>query len=992
VKRTSIIVVCCLFIGFILVLALGSTKAATYNYGDAIEKAIAWYDANRCGTNVATDNVFSSWRGACHTSDAINGGFHDAGDHVKFQLPAAFAASAIGWSIYEFRGQWSSTALSKAQQELQIFCDYSLAAWNGSTLVVQIGDGGADHGYWGPPENQTGSRPASRNAAADILGQTAASLALMYVNFGGTNYLNAAKAMFNVAKANPASQSTVADGFYTSTSSYDDLAWASIWLSIATGDNSYLANTDAWMDVKNDPGDPPYQKPWTYCWDDSQLACTIMMYKLTGNVKYYNGLIWNFDYFTKTLRKTSYGLPWLDSWACLRYGSAEAGLIYIMYKNFGLSTYNSTANLIMDYCLGTNPKSLCYLTNYVSNSVKHPHHRANEPNRDGVTHGMLGALAGGPDQSDSFTDDVNQYTFTEVALDYNASFLLGCAGRKFVADNIKPGTPIPTPSPAPTSPPGTGTGLLGTYYQGTALTGSTLLTRIDPTINFNWGSTAPGSGVPADQYSVRWTGQIEARSTETYTFYLNSDDGSRLYINNTLVVNNWSDHQAAEVSGSIALTRGTKYTITVEYYEAGADALCQLYWSTPTVFTKQVVPQTQLYNSYVVPTVAPTNAPGNGDGLAGSYYQGTALSGTALLSRVDPTVNFAWGTGSFMSGGPSDSFSARWTGQVQARSSETYTFYLNHDDGARMWVNNVQVINNWTDHAAIEDSGTIALTMGNKYTITVEFYESTGDATCQLSWATTTIAKQVIPQSQLYSSVTSATPTPPRTPTPPPITPTPTPTAVITPTQPPITPTPTVTTTPTTVRTATPRRTATPTRTATPRRTVTPRQTATPPVVTVTPTQAPTPVPTATPTAQPGNIKIQFYNQNTAATSNQLYLNFRVVNTGTSAVALSNVKTRYYYTADGTQAQNFYCDYAQAGSSNITNTITDSYLEVGFTSGAGSLATGAGTTVQCRVAKNDWSNYTQTNDYSFNSTGTSYADWTKVTGYISGVLQWGLEP
>ncbi len=965
VKRTRIIMVGCLLIGVILVLAIANTGAATYNYGDAMEKAIAWFDANRCGTNVATNNVFSSWRGACHTSDAINGGFHDAGDHVKFQLPAAFAASCIGWSIYEFKGQWSSTALTKAQQELQIFCDYALAGWNGSTLVVQIGDGGADHGYWGPPEDQTGSRPSYRNAAADILGQTAASLALMYINFGGASYLNAAKAMFNVAKANPASQSTVADGYYTSTSSYDDLAWASIWLSIATGDSSYLANTDAWMDVKNDPGDPPYQKPWTYCWDDSQLACTTMMYKLTGNVKYYNGLIWNFDYFTKTLRKTTYGLPWLDSWACLRYASAEAGLIYIMYKNFGLSAYNSTANLMMDYCMGANSKSLCYLTNYTSNSVKHPHHRANEPNRDGVTHGMLGALAGGPDQSDNFTDDVNQYTFTEVALDYNASFLLGCAGRKFVADGITPGTPIPTPSPAPTSPPGTGAGLLGTYYQGTSLTGTALLTKVDPTINFNWGSNAPGSGVPADQFSVRWTGQIEARSTETYTFYLNSDDGSRLYINNTLVVNNWSDHQAAEVSGSIALTRGTKYSITVEFYDAGSDAICQLYWSTPTVFTKQIVPQTQLYNSYVQPTVAPTSAPGTGDGLSGNYYQGTALSGTALLTRVDPTVNFTWGTGSFMTGGPSDSFSARWTGQVQARSSETYTFYLNHDDGARMWVNNVQIINNWTDHAAVEDTGTIDLTMGNKYTITVEFYENSGDATCQLSWSTFTIAKEIIPKSQLYSSATPATPTQP------PVTPTPT----RTPTQPPVTPTPTRT----------------------------PTQPPVTPTPTRTPTQPPvTPTPTGTPTAPPsGNIKVQFYNQNTAATSNQLYLNFRLVNTGTSAVTLSNVKMRYYYTADGTQAQNFYCDYAQVGSGNITGAFSrmsttttgaDTYVEIGFSSGAGSLATGAGTPVQCRVAKTDWSNYTQTGDYSFNSTGTGYADWTKVTGYVAGALQWGTEP
>ncbi len=603
---------------FVLSVALSvvlvTNIQAAPNYADGIQKAIAWFDANRCGTDVATDNVFSSWRGACHTSDAINGGFHDAGDHVKFQLPAAFAASAIGWSIYEFKSTWPASALTKAQQELKIFCDYSLAAWNGSTLVVQIGDGGADHGYWGSPENQTGSRPSYRNAAADILAQTAASLALMYINFGGSNYLNAAKAMFTVAKANPASQSTVGDGFYTSGSSYDDMVWAAIWLYYATNDSSYLTNCAAWFEIKNDPGDPPYQKPWTYCWDDASLGNTIMLYKLTGDVKYYNALIWNFDYFTKTLRKTTYGLPWLDSWACLRYASAEAGLMYIAYKNFG-TNYNTSANMMIDYCFGTNPKSLSYLTNttYASNTVKHPHHRANEPVRGGATNGMVGALAGGPDQSDNFTDDVNQYTYTEVALDYNASFILGCVGRKYVADGGTGGktpSPAPTPTPAPTSAPGNGTGLLGTYYSGTALSGTPLLTRVDSTIDFNWAGGSPNTAVPSDSFSVRWTGQIEARSTETYTFYLSHDDGARMWVNNVQIINNWTDHAAVEDTGEIALTMGTKYAITVEFYESSGDASCNLYWSTPTVFAKQVVPVTQLYNtSTITPTpvtVTPT--------------------------------------------------------------------------------------------------------------------------------------------------------------------------------------------------------------------------------------------------------------------------------------------------------------------------------------------------------------------------------------------------
>lgn len=149
------------------------------------------------------------------------------------------------------------------------------------------------------------------------------------------------------------------------------------------------------------------------------------------------------------------------------------------------------------------------------------------------------------------------------------------------------------------------------------------------------------------------------------------------------------------------------------------------------------------------------------------------------------------------------------------------------------------------------------------------------------------------------------------------------------------------------------------------------------------------------------SFKVQFYNQNTAAITDQLYLDFQLVNTGSSAIALSNIKIRYWYTEDGTKAQNFYCDYSSVGISNITGTLVtmstsqtnaDNYLEIGFTSGAGTLASGASLQIQSRVAKSDWSNYTQTNDYSFNSSATSDVDWIKVTGYSSGTLIWGTEP
>ncbi|PWW02819.1 mannan endo-1,4-beta-mannosidase [Paenibacillus cellulosilyticus] len=155
-------------------------------------------------------------------------------------------------------------------------------------------------------------------------------------------------------------------------------------------------------------------------------------------------------------------------------------------------------------------------------------------------------------------------------------------------------------------------------------------------------------------------------------------------------------------------------------------------------------------------------------------------------------------------------------------------------------------------------------------------------------------------------------------------------------------------------------------------------------------------------TTSTGSLKIQMYSGNTTDSSNTIAPRIKLVNTGTTALDLTTVKLRYYYTVDATnKTQAFWCDWAGIGSSNVTGTFVtmasaktgaDTYFEIGFTSGAGSLAAGASTEIQIRIARTDWTNYTQSNDYSFSSTGSSYVDWTKMTGYVNGSLQWGIEP
>lgn len=149
------------------------------------------------------------------------------------------------------------------------------------------------------------------------------------------------------------------------------------------------------------------------------------------------------------------------------------------------------------------------------------------------------------------------------------------------------------------------------------------------------------------------------------------------------------------------------------------------------------------------------------------------------------------------------------------------------------------------------------------------------------------------------------------------------------------------------------------------------------------------------------SLSLQMYNKHRQDSTNTLSPWFQISNTGDTAVDLSAVKIRYYFTADGDQAQNFWCDWSNVGSNNILATIdkmpvsmvgADSYLEIGFTSNTGQLEPGEKAELQCRIAKNDWSVYSQTNDYSFNKNGNGYGDWQKVALYLNGELIHGIEP
>ncbi len=160
---------------------------------------------------------------------------------------------------------------------------------------------------------------------------------------------------------------------------------------------------------------------------------------------------------------------------------------------------------------------------------------------------------------------------------------------------------------------------------------------------------------------------------------------------------------------------------------------------------------------------------------------------------------------------------------------------------------------------------------------------------------------------------------------------------------------------------------------------------------------------TAKPLAFTASLKALYKAGTVGTSTNGIRPLLQLVNTGSSAVALSRVTMRYWFTNNGSQAASYWCDWAQIGNSNLTGTVksispartgADRYLGVAFKTSAGNLAAGASTgEIQSRFSKSDWSNFTQTDDYSYDATkANSYADWNRATVYVDGALVWGVEP
>lgn len=297
-------------------------------------------------------------------------------------------------------------------------------------------------------------------------------------------------------------------------------------------------------------------------------------------------------------------------------------------------------------------------------------------------------------------------------------------------------------------------GLIGRYYQmpGSLEDFPSLspgqkpsVERVDKQINFS--STLerfPGTKL-VDNFCVIWSGMIRLPKDGNYTFHLESDDGSRLFIDGRQIVDHGGTHEMNEMSGRVELKAGD-HEIKVEFFDSEEDAGCILSWETSGM-AKAVVPATAFFHK----------SAGGQAGLLAEYYQTPDGSEdfpdypaekVPDLKRVDRNINFESTQNDWPGTQFKDFFYVRWTGSVQIPAEGKYTFYLESDDGSRLFINGKQVLDNGGAHSMEEVSGSVHLLPGN-HALKIEFFEKDIDAGCKFSWRSDKIAKEIVPPQAL---------------------------------------------------------------------------------------------------------------------------------------------------------------------------------------------------------------------------------------------------
>ncbi|KAJ0812028.1 putative cellulase [Helianthus annuus] len=426
------------FTTFVLVLTIIDASSLAFDYGEAVDKSLLFFEAQRSGNLPGTQRV--KWRGDSGLYDGYQqkvnlvGGYYDAGDHVKFGLPMAYSVTMLSWGAIEY-----GTSMINLNQMGHVFnaikwgTDYFIKAHSQpNVLWGQVGDGDSDHYCWERAEDMTTPRTAykldTEHPGSDLAGETAAAMAAAAIAFRPYNssysdlLLVHAKQLFWFAdrfRGLFTDSIPSAREFYTSSGYYDELLWAATWLYRATKDESYLKYV---VDNAASMGGTGWAVK-EFSWDNKYAGVQILLSKVlmdgyggayTATLKQYQAKA---DYFACACHQknagynaplTPGGLLYLHEWNNMQY-AASAAFLLAVYSDY-LSAVKTVlkcpdasvqpqellvfAKSQADYILGKNPKSMSYMVGYGQNYPIHVHHRGASIASISVLHSVVGCVQG----------------------------------------------------------------------------------------------------------------------------------------------------------------------------------------------------------------------------------------------------------------------------------------------------------------------------------------------------------------------------------------------------------------------------------------------------------------------------------------------------------------------------------------------------------------------------------------------------------------------
>ena len=448
-----------------------SAQPSAGTYGDALKLSLYFFDANQCG---ADDNVLT-WRGKCHTYDAeaslssakglssssvaaikaanggldtvdVSGGYHDAGDHLKFSNTMGYSCTNLAWSYFENPDSYKETGSEDhLLYILKKMCDYFMKvtylddSGNVIAFCYMVGDD-QDHNIWTAPEVQTQNRPTywadASNPSVDASGHMAAALAATSLAFRDKNadYADAclkyANALEKFTEKYPKATYEGIGSYYSCGNIEDKVAWSDLWCAIANNNGKLPDSYQAQYTPSNGVYNGSIYDYWVYSWDKVWGGYSALLYSMDPQKYSAHGseLVFDMDQLVGNKNQAYY--PVGGGWGASRYNCAWQmyALTYAKYTS-GQDKYNEYAQGQMDYLLGNNPANRSYLIGFGDSYPQHIHHRAANPDKGTAKYTLYGTLVGGPtDANGSYDDNTDSYSCTEPALDYNGCFALAIAG------------------------------------------------------------------------------------------------------------------------------------------------------------------------------------------------------------------------------------------------------------------------------------------------------------------------------------------------------------------------------------------------------------------------------------------------------------------------------------------------------------------------------------------------------------------------------------